>query len=98
MPDRANIKSKYCTVKAPQVFDELISNIDSRYILVSYNNMAQKGVGRSNAKISNEEIIEILSKRGSVKIFNIDYNTYNTGKTDINDHQELLYLCTVEGR
>ena len=96
MPDRANIKSKYCTVKAPQVFDELISNIDSKYILVSYNNMAQKGVGRSNAKISNEEIIETLSKRGRVRTFNIDYNTYNTGKTDIDGHQELLYLCTVE--
>lgn len=98
MPDRSNIKSKYCTVKAPQVFDELIRNINSKYILVSYNNMAQKGVGRSNAKISNEEIIESLSKRGSVKIFNVNYNTYNTGKTDITDHQELLYLCTVDRR
>ncbi|WP_347707745.1 DNA adenine methylase [Clostridium sp. 1001275B_160808_H3] len=98
MVDRSNIKSKYCTVKAPQAFDELIGNINSRYILVSYNNMAQKGVGRSNAKISNEEIIETLLKRGKVEIFNVDYNTYNAGKTDIKDHQELLYLCTVEGR
>lgn len=96
MTDRNHIKSKYCTVKAPQAFNDLISNINSKYILVSYNNMAQKGVGRSNAKISNEEIIEILSKRGEVKVFHTDYNTYNTGKTEIDDHQELLYLCTVE--
>lgn len=96
MTDRAHIKSKYCTVKAPEAFEDLIKNINSKYILVSYNNMAQKGVGRSNAKISGEEIIEILSKRGKVKKFEIDYNAFTTGKTNIDDHKELLYLCTVE--
>lgn len=93
MINRSNIKSAYCTVKAPQMFEDLISNINSRYILVSYNNMAQKGVGRSNAKISNEEIIESLSKVGKVKIFDTDYKIFTTGKTSIQGHKELLYLC-----
>lgn len=93
MINRSNIKSAYCTVKAPQMFEDLISNISSKYILVSYNNMAQKGVGRSNAKISNEEIIEALSKVGKVKIFDTDYKIFTTGKTSIEGHKELLYLC-----
>jgi adenine-specific DNA-methyltransferase len=95
MIDRHHIKSDYCTLKAPEAFTDLISHIESKYILVSYNNMAQKGVGRSNAKISSEEIIDTLSTRGDVKIFDMDFNVFTTGKTNISDHKEILYLCTV---
>ena len=95
MKDRKNIKSDYCTVKAPKAFEDLINNIDSKYILVSYNNMAQKGAGRSNAKIRNEEIIEILSSKGDLELFSSDYKVFTTGKTNISDHKELLYLCKV---
>lgn len=93
MVDRGSIKSTYCTVKAPQAFEELINNINSKYILVSYNNMAQKGVGRSNAKISNEEIMDTLNKVGKVKVFDTDYKAFSTGKSIIEGHKELLYLC-----
>lgn len=96
MVGRENIKSKYCTQKAPEAFKDLISNINAKYILVSYNNMAQKGVGRSNAKISNEEIIEILNEKGNVKIFSIDYKAFTTGKSSIENHKEILYLCEVD--
>ena len=93
MVDRASIKSKYCTAKATQAFEELIDGINARYILVSYNNMAQKGVGRSNAKISNEEIISILKNKGEVNVFSTDYKVFTTGKTNVREHKELLYLC-----
>ena len=96
MVDRSKIKSDYCTVKAPQAFEDLIQGIDSKYILVSYNNMAEKGAGRSNAKISNEEIIETLKQKGKVKIFETDFNVFTTGKTKIQNHKELLYLCEVK--
>lgn len=95
MIDRSHIKSDYCTMKATTAFEDLVSNIKGKYILVSYNNMAQKGVGRSNAKISSEEIIEILETRGTVKIFETNFQAYTTGKTNIDNHKELLYLCTV---
>ncbi|WP_297898181.1 DNA adenine methylase [uncultured Methanobrevibacter sp.] len=95
MKDRSKTKSKYCTVKAPSAFEELIANIDSKYILVSYSNMGEKGVGRSNAKISYNEILEILQNKGNVKIFDCDYKAYTTGKSDISDHKELLYLCEI---
>lgn len=95
MVDRSHIKSKYSTSKAPEAFENLINNIDSKYILVSYNNMAKKGNGRSNAKISNEEIIGVLSKKGKVKVFETPFKVFTTGKTKIDDHKELLYLCEV---
>lgn len=95
MKDRKKTKSKYCTVKAPKAFEDLIENIDARYILVSYNNMAQKGSGRSNAKISENEILEILNSKGDVKVFYSDYKAFTTGKSNISNHKELLYLVKI---
>ena len=93
--DRRDTKSLYSTSKAPKAFEDLIGNIQSKYVLVSYNNMAQKGTGRSNAKISNEEIISILEKRGKVEVFSTDFQAFTTGKSDIKGHKELLYLLTI---
>lgn len=98
MVDRSSTKSEYCMKNAPSVFEDLIQNIDAKYILVSYNNMAKKGNGRSNAKISNEEIIESLKKRGRVEVYETSFNPFTTGKTGIEDHKELLYLCTVSNK
>lgn len=96
MVDRSKTKSDYSLKKAPEVFDDLIQNVNAKYILVSYNNMAKKGNDRSNAKISNEEIISSLEKRGTVKVYGTSFSPYTTGKTDIEDHRELLYLCEVD--
>lgn len=94
--DRSKTKSEYSTSKAPEAFDELVSNINTRYIMVSHNNTAHKGAGRSNAKISNDEIIKSLSKRGNVKVFSEKFQVFTTGKTNIKDHKELLYLVEVD--
>ena len=93
--DRSKTKSKYCTVKATDTFNDLINNINSKFILVSYNNMFKKGAGRSNAKISQEEIIEILSTKGDVEVFSSAYKPFTTGKSNISNHEELLYFCEV---
>lgn len=90
-----NLKSDYCTQKAPIAFDNLIQNIQAKYILVSYNNMGSKGAGRSNAKISDEDIIGSLNKRGKVEIFSVPFNQFTTGKTNIENHQERLFVCYV---
>lgn len=95
MVNRSHIKSKYSTSKATETFEDLINNIQAKYILVSYNNMAKKGSGRSNAKISNEEIISILEKKGTVKIFETPFKVFTTGKTNIENHKEILYLCEI---
>ena len=65
----------------------------ARYILLSYNNMAEKGNERSNAKISDEDIMRILQKKGKVKIFSKKYKAFSTGKSDIKENQERLFLC-----
>lgn len=96
MKNRQKTKSEYCTVKATKAFNNLINNINSKFILVSYNNMGEKGVGRSNAKISQEEIIEILSNKGDVEIFSSNYKSYDAGKSNISNHKELLYFCEVK--
>ncbi|MDR2457172.1 MAG: DNA adenine methylase [Clostridiales Family XIII bacterium] len=94
--NRSEKSSVYTKKNAPKAFDELISHVNAKYILVSYNNMAKKGNSRSNAKISNNEIISILKKRGEVKVFETDFNAFTTGKSDIKNHKELLYLCVIK--
>ena len=91
--DRTALKSDYCTRKATVAFEELIDSINSKYIILSYNNMAEKGNDRSNAKISDEDIMRILQKKGKVKVFTEDYKAFSTGKSDIKDNQERLFLC-----
>ncbi|WP_066188939.1 Dam family site-specific DNA-(adenine-N6)-methyltransferase [Gracilibacillus timonensis] len=98
MVDRQSLKSEYSTKQAPLAFDDLIQHIDAKYIVVSYNNMAQKGNGRSNAKISNEEIMSSLEKRGQVTVYETPFQAFTTGKTNIEDHKELLYVCEVGAR
>lgn len=91
--DRSSMKSKYCTQSATEAFEQLIGDIKAKYILLSYNNMAEKGNDRSNAKISDQDIMRILEKKGEVKVFSESYKAFTTGKSDIDDNQERLFLC-----
>ncbi len=94
--DRSKIKSEYCKINASILFDDLVQNAKCKYILLSYNNMRNSGDGRSNAKISDEEIMKSLSKRGRVKIFEHDYKEFNTGKKRRNDNKERIFFVKVE--
>ena len=91
--DRTALKSKYCTRSAAEAFADLISNLRCRYIVLSYNNMAKKGNDRSNARISDEDIFRVLCAKGKVKVFSEEYKAFTTGKSDIEDNQERLFLC-----
>ena len=91
--DRSSLKSKYCTKSAPEAFEDLVKHLKCKYIVLSYNNMAKKGNDRSNARISDEEIYRILSEKGKVKVFSEEYKAFTTGKSDIEDNQERLFLC-----
>ena len=91
--DRRKLKSDYCTSSAAKAFEDLVSKIKAKYILLSYNNMAEKGNGRSNAKISDDDIMRILSRKGKVKVFSEKYKAFSAGKSDIKDNEERLFLC-----
>lgn len=94
--DRSKLKSKYSLKNATEEFEELIKNLNCRYILFSYNNTAKKANSRSNAKISDQDIIRILSNKGELKIFTKDHKAFSTGKTKLNNNQERLFLCKVK--
>ena len=79
--DRTSLKSKYCTQSAPKAFDDLILKLDAKYILVSYNNMQTKGNDRSNARISDEEILSSSSK--GMAVMNYSDGTRVTARTHV---------------
>ena len=94
--DRTALKSKYCTREAPAAFSDLVKNISARYIVVSYNNMAKKGNDRSNARISDSQILETLEKKGDVKTFSQPLKAFTTGKSEHSDNEERLFICKVK--
>lgn len=88
--------SVYCTTKAPQIFEDLILNLDARYFVVSYNNTYHSKSTSSANKIQLQQIIDILNKCGETQVFEHAYNAFNTGKTEFEDHKELLFVTHVE--
>lgn len=96
--DRSHIKSQYCTINAAKAFEMLINDIKAKYIVLSYNNMAEKGNDRSNAKISDDDIMRILGTKGSVKVFQQNYKAFTTGKSEFLENAERLFVCTCSAR
>ncbi len=92
---RDNLKSGYSKAKAPKLMEDLIKNIDAKLIIVSYNNTYNAKSGASNNKISEKELNDILSKKGKTTVIEIDYKSFNAGKTDFDNHKEKLYVCEV---
>lgn len=95
--DRNNMKSKYCkSVQAAMALEDLVRKLRCRYILFSYNNNGKKLQCRSNAKLTDEEIVRILSIRGDVQVFTMNYRGFEAGYEAKNkDNQERLFLCSV---
>lgn len=94
--DRSNIKSDYCLRKATTVFADLIENTKSKYILVSYNNTGETKDERSNARISDVKILEILSKKGEAGVYEKKFKAFTTGNSVTTNHYEKIYFCKVK--
>ena len=94
--DRSHIKSKYCLKDAISAFADLIECADCKYILLSYNNTGDLKDGRSNARMSDEDIVQILEKRGAVEIFEERYKAFTTGKSDGENNAERVFYCEVK--
>lgn len=95
-PEPENM-STYCTVKARDSFEDLVSNLKTRYLVVSYNNTYHSKSNSSENKIKLEEIEEILNRCGETKIFECSHRFFNTGKTEFDNHKELLFITKVNG-
>jgi adenine-specific DNA-methyltransferase len=95
--DRMHIKSDYCLKKATQSFADLINYADCQHILFSYNNTKDSKNGRSNARISDNDILSILSNKGKVDIFERDYKAFTTGKSSSKGNTERVFYCKAKG-
>lgn len=93
--DRSHIKSEYSLKTATKAFADLVYNAKCKYILFSYNNMADKGNDRSNARIKDSDILDILSQRGKPDIFEQDYKEFTTGKSDRGDNKERIFFVEI---
>jgi adenine-specific DNA-methyltransferase len=74
--------------KALKTFEELVSNINSKYLLISYNN---------EGFISLEEMENMLSKYGELKVQGIDYVAFR-GSRNLKDRDIHVteYLFTLK--
>ncbi|WP_104749790.1 DNA adenine methylase [Helicobacter cynogastricus] len=92
--DLSALRSQYCLKNAKEHFKELIDSLQARYILFSYNN-TKSANPRSNTKISDADILEILGQKGVVSVFGKDCTPFSAGKSAIANHQERLFFCAV---
>jgi len=95
MKERAHLKSRYCLKGAPEAFADLIAHAKTKHILLSYNNTGEKKNDRSNARISDEQIIRTLKAKGEVEIFERDYKGFTTGRSVTDGHAERIFYCKV---
>jgi len=93
--DRSKIKSKYSSKSAGSAFSDLIKNIKSKYILVSYNDMGMNGSARSQSLISDNEIISALEMVGDVKIYEKDFKQFTTGSSTNDSLKERIFFCKI---
>lgn len=89
--------SDYCRSNAPEVFADLIENLDVNYIVVTYNNTYHSRSSSSKNKITLEEIREILSSRGKTKVFEKRHQCFNAGKTEFDNHKEFVFITKAGG-
>lgn len=92
---RNHLKSDYSKSKAPLVLKDLIDNLQAKLIVVSYNNTYSAKSSASNNKISESQLLSILSAKGNVTVKKIKHKSFNSGKTNFKDHQEILYICKI---
>ena len=84
--------SAYCSCKAVDAFEDLVTHLNTKYIVVSYNNTYNSKSNSSENKILLEDITRILNKIGPTQVFEHSHQFFNAGKTEFNDHKELLFV------
>lgn len=96
MKPPAENMSEYSRASAPKVFDDLIQNLNVKYIVVTYNNTYNSKSSSSKNKITHDEILKSLNKVGKTQSFEIPFQFFNAGKTDLKNHKEFIFITEVE--
>ncbi len=92
---QAENMSEYCRSRAPEVFADLIKNMNAKYIVVTYNNTYNSKSSSSKNKITLEEITDILFSKGQTVIHEKKHPCFNAGKTEFDDHKEFVFITKV---
>lgn len=93
---KAENMSEYCRGDAVKFLKDLVMNLNSKYIVVTYNNTYASKSSSSRNKITLEEIQEILEGIGNLKVFSRSHSFFNSGKTEFLDHKEYLFVVEVK--
>jgi len=93
MVNRKDYNSEYCLKTAIDAFEDLITKAKAKYIILSYSDMAKKGNDRSNARMSDEDIVRVLENKGRLVIESVKHKPFSTGKTNLETHNERLFIC-----
>lgn len=88
--------SLYCQNKAKEVFEDLVKNLakHSKILLVTYNNTTSANA-RSNTRMDKKQITEILNSVGKTYQYEFFYKEFQSGKTNFNNHKEMIFVCEV---
>lgn len=87
--------SEYCSSSAKLAFKDLVSKLNCKYIVVSYNNTYNSKSKSSENKMLLEDIMEILSSKGKTQKYEMPFKAFNAGKTNIENHKELVFITEV---
>ena len=93
-PPTENV-SEYCKVGAVDALADLIQNLDTTLIIVSYNNTYNSKSSSSRNKISLKEITSILKAKGKTRTVKIPHKHFSAGNTDFDNHLEYLFITEV---
>jgi adenine-specific DNA-methyltransferase len=93
-PPTENV-SEYCKSRAVTAFADLVENLDTKLVIVSYNNTYDSKSTSSQNKISIEEIKRILKSKGPTQIKKIPHKHFSAGNTDFKNHLEYLFVTEV---
>lgn len=88
--------SEYCKVGARDAFEDLIFNLDTKLIIVSYNNTYNSKSSSSRNKITLEQIKSILKKKGETIAKKIPHKYFSAGNTDFDKHLEYLFITRLD--
>lgn len=87
--------SNYSKSVAPKEFERLINDLDCKNIVVSYNNTFNPSSSSSKNKISYEQMVSILKKKGKLEVKEVPHKFFNAGKTKFKNHKEYLFIVKV---
>ena len=88
--------SEYCKSGAKVVFENLVQSLAkcSKILLVTYNNTISANP-RSNTRMNESQITQILQSQGITHKYEFDFKAFTSGKTNFSNHKEMIFVCEI---